>query len=93
VVLGEKSRKSRAERTIQIQPLDNPSARVDFLTARGPYRRIYQDVSFPKFTRYVADAADMARIIRSEKAINFTLRHDEAVQRAVLQVSGLPADA
>ena len=81
------------EGTFHIQPLDNPSARVAFSTARGPYRKGYQELSFPKFTRYVADAADMARVIRGEKAIDFTPQHDLAVQKAVLQASGLPADS
>jgi predicted dehydrogenase len=81
-----------AEGTFHIQPLDNPSARIAFSTARGPYRKGYQEVSFPRFTRYVADAADMARVIRGEKAIDFTRRHDLAVQKAVLQASGMPAD-
>jgi predicted dehydrogenase len=80
------------EGTFHIQPLDNPSARVAFSTARGTYRKGYQDVSFPRFTRYVADAADMARVIHGDKAIDFTPRHDLAVQKAVLQASGLPAD-
>jgi predicted dehydrogenase len=81
------------EGTFHIQPLDNPSARVAFSTARGPYRKGYQERSFPKFTRYVADAADMARVIRGEKAIVFTSQHDLAVQKAVLKASGLPADS
>src|SRR5262249_55437847 len=78
------------EGTIHIQPLDNPSARITFLTAHGAYRRGYQDVSFPKFTRYAADAADMASVIRGEKSIDYTPQHDLAVQTAVLQASGLP---
>ncbi len=81
------------EGTFHIQPLDNPSARVAFSTVRGLYRKGYQELSFPKFTRYVADAADMARVIRGEKAIDFTPQHDLAVQKAVLQASGLPADS
>jgi predicted dehydrogenase len=79
--------------TFHIQPLDNPSARVAFSTAHGAYRSGYQDVSFPKFTRYLADAVDMARVIRAEKAIDYTPRHDLAVQTAVLQASGLSIDA
>ena len=81
------------EGTFQIQPLDNPSASVAFSTAHGPYRKGYQALSFPKFTRYVADAADMARVIRGEKAIDFSPRHDLAVQEAVLRASGLPAES
>jgi predicted dehydrogenase len=81
------------EGTFHIQPLDNPSARATFSTAHGDYRKGYQDVSFPKFTRYVADAADMARVIRGEKAADFSPRHDLAVQTSVLQACGLPTDA
>ncbi len=81
------------EGTFHIQPLDNPSARVAFSTPHGAYRKGYQDVSFPRYTRYVDDAADMARVIRGEKAIDYTSSHDLAVQTAVLQASGLPTDA
>ena len=68
------------EGTFHIQPLDNPAARVALSQPRGEYRRGYQDVKFPKYTRYVADAADMARIIRGEKASDFPYEHDLAVQ-------------
>jgi hypothetical protein len=81
------------EGTFHIQPLDNPSARVAFSTPHGAYRRGYQDLSFPRYTRYVDDAADMARVIRGEKAIDFTPKHDLAVQTAVLQASERPLDA
>jgi len=81
------------EGTFQIQPLDDPSARVAFSAAHDSYRKGYQDVSFPKFARYVADAADMARVIRGEKAADFTPEHDLAVQTAVLQASGASVDA
>jgi hypothetical protein len=45
----------------------------------------------PKFTRYVADAADMARILRGEKETDFSSSHDFTVQRSVLLASGLSA--
>ncbi|WZP00236.1 Gfo/Idh/MocA family oxidoreductase [Isosphaeraceae bacterium EP7] len=80
------------EGTFHIQPLDNPSARVAFSAAHGAYRKGYQDVSFPKYTRYVDDAADMARVIRGEKATDFTPQHDLAVQTSVLQASRMPTD-
>jgi predicted dehydrogenase len=79
--------------TFHVQPLDNPSARVAFSTPHGAYRKGYQDVSFPRYTRYVEDAAEMARVIRGETAIDYTPRHDLAVQTTVLQASGLPTDA
>jgi predicted dehydrogenase len=79
------------EGTFHIQPLDNPSARVALGTARGGYKRGYQDVRFDRFERYVADAADMARVIRGEKEADFAAAHDLAVQEALLKACGLPA--
>jgi predicted dehydrogenase len=72
------------EGTFHIQPLDNPSARVAFSKSHEPYRTGYQDVQFPKYTRYVDDAADMARIIRGEKSSDFSYEHDFNVQTSLL---------
>ena len=80
------------EGTFHVQPLDDPAARVALSKPRGDYRQGYQDVSFPKFARYVADAADMARIIRGEKASDFSYQHDLNVQTALLQACGLPLE-
>jgi predicted dehydrogenase len=78
------------EGTFHIQPLDNPSARVSLSRARGEYRKGTQDVKLPKYTRYVDDAADMARVIRGEKATVFPYEHDLAVQETLLRACGLP---
>ena len=59
-------------------------------TARGPYKKGEQELKFPKYTRYVDDAADMARIIRGEKPADFSYDHDLTVQTTVLQASGRP---
>ena len=80
------------EGTFQVQPLDNPRARVALSRERGTYRKGYQDVAYPKYTRYVADAADMTRIIRGEKASDFSYAHDLAVQTTLLKACGLPVD-
>lgn len=78
------------EGTFHIQPLDSPSAKVALSTARGKYRQGYQEIELPKFPRYVADAADMASVLRGEKAFGFSYQHDLAVQTTVLEASGLP---
>ncbi len=78
--------------TFHIQPLDAPSARVALSETRGDYKAGYQDITFPKFNRYVADAADMAQVIRGEKESDFTYDHDLAVQRTLLKACGLPLD-
>lgn len=77
------------EGTFHIQPLDNPSARVALSMARGEYKKGYQDVRFPKYARYGADAADMAKIIRGEKASDFSYEHDLVVQETLLKACGI----
>jgi predicted dehydrogenase len=78
------------EGTFHIQPLDNPSARVSLSKDRGEYRKGTQDVKFPRYTRYVDDAADMAKIIRREKAADFSSEDDLAVQETLLRACGMP---
>jgi predicted dehydrogenase len=80
------------EGTLHIQPLDNPSVRVAFSKPRGKYSKGYQDVLLPKYTRYVDDAADIAKIIRGEKDADFSYEHDYNVQKTVLEASGLPTN-
>ncbi len=80
------------EGTFHIQPLDDPAARVAFSAPHGEYRAGYQDVRFAKFERYVADAAEMAAILRGETESRFTYEHDLAVQETVLRASGLAAE-
>ena len=78
------------EGTFHIQPLDSPAARVSLAQARGAYKKGAQEIPFPKYTRYVADAADMAKVIRGEKASDFTPEHDLAVQETLLRACGAP---
>jgi hypothetical protein len=49
-------------------------------------------VAIGPYQRYVADAADIARIIRGEKGAEFSYAHDLAVQETVLRASGLPVE-
>lgn len=78
------------EGTVHIQPLDTPAAKVAFSAPHDKYRKGYQDVTLPKYDRYVDDAADMAKVIRGEKAHDFPPAHDLAVQEALLKACGLP---
>jgi predicted dehydrogenase len=80
-----------SEGTFHIQPLDNPSARVTLSRPRGEYKKGHQDIRFPKYARYVADAADMARIVRGEKPTDFPYEHDLIVQETLLKACGQPA--
>jgi predicted dehydrogenase len=78
-----------SEGTMHIQPLDDPAARVAFRVARGDYTAGYQDMTFGEYTRYVDDAADLARIVRREKDPDFSYEHDHEVQKTVLLACGL----
>lgn len=78
--------------TFHIQPLDNPSARLTLDAPRGDYKRGYQDVTFPRYARYVDDAADMARIIRGEKESDFGYAHDLTVQETLLRACGVKVE-
>ncbi len=80
------------EGTFHIQPLDNPSARVTLSKPRGEYKKGYQDLKFPKYTRYVDDAADMAAAIRGEKPFGFSYDHDRITQETLLKACDMPLD-
>lgn len=75
--------------TFHIQPLDAPSVRFTLNQPRGKYGKGYQDVRFGNYPRYVGDAADLAKIVRNEKATDYSYDHDLNVQEAVLKASGL----
>lgn len=75
--------------TFHIQPLDNPTVKLSLSRPSGRYAAGTQIVQLPKYSRYVDDAADMARIVRGEKQPDFSMEHDLAVQKSVLLSSGL----
>lgn len=78
------------EGTFHIQPLDSPAAKIALSAARGEFKKGCQDVTFPKYVRYVDDAADMAKVIRGEKAPDFKPEHDLAVQETLLRACDMP---
>ena len=77
------------EGTFHIQPLDDPRARVTLSKPQGEFRKGYQDISFPKYVRYVDDAADMARILRGDKSSDFSYQHDLDVQETMLRACNM----
>ena len=79
--------------TFDIRPIEPPSARLALAAAAGEYKKGYQELTFPRTGgRYDGDFADLARIVRSEKAPDFSIEHDLAVHETVLLASGLPPD-
>lgn len=81
------------EGTLHIEPMDAPKVvRLALSQERGKYRKGYQDVPVESYQRYVGDAADFAKVIRSEKMFDWSPMHDLAVQETVLKASGCPTD-
>lgn len=84
------------EGTFHIQPLDNPRVRLTLDRARSGYPKGTQEIDFPKFERYKADASDMARLLSKHPpapdSFPLSLDHDLAVQETVLRASGMPLD-
>jgi predicted dehydrogenase len=77
--------------TFDIHPLELPAARLALDAPYGEFKKGYQDVKFPKTGgRYDSDFADLAKVIRGEKALGFTPEHDLAVQETLLLACGLP---
>ncbi|MFO1022948.1 MAG: hypothetical protein U0903_19965 [Planctomycetales bacterium] len=56
----------------------------------GDYKRGTQEIKFPRYHRYVGDAADMAKVIRGEKQADYSYAHDLAVQTTLLTACGMP---
>tara|TARA_R100001132_G_scaffold27047_1_gene30577 strand:- start:12741 stop:13724 length:984 start_codon:yes stop_codon:yes gene_type:complete len=79
-----------SEGTFHLQPFGRPSASLTLSQAKGKYRKGQQEISFPGYTRYTDDVADMAKIIRREKDIDFSYQHDYDVQETVLKSASLP---
>lgn len=80
------------EGTLTIEPIDQPAGRLALSQPRGDHRRGCQTIELPRYDRYVADADDIARVLRGEKAPDWTPDHDLWVQEAVLLASGMPTD-
>lgn len=79
--------------TVMLEPMDSPKIlRLTLAEERGKYTRGRQEVTLEPFKRYVADAADFAKIIRNEKAADWSVMHDLAVQETVLRAAGCPLD-
>lgn len=81
------------EGTVQIEPLDKPVVRLALSKPRGGYQAEYQRIEVGPYQRYDDDLADLAQIVRGEKKADYTSAHDLAVQKTLLQASGLPLES
>ena len=75
--------------TLQIQPLDAPTAQLALSEPRGQYQADYQTIQLPKYERYIDDLADLAAIVRGDKPSDFNSAHDLAAQETLLRACKL----
>jgi len=85
--------------TIDIRPLETFATRptqpvklqMALAAPRGPYKKGYQEVSFPPMKgRYDDQLIELARVIRGEIANPYPLEHELLVQECLLPACGLP---
>lgn len=86
---GRRFKVSGTKGTMVLEPLEPPKGRLALREAAGGYAAGSHMLSFPDTERHVRDFADLAAAIRGEKAFEYTLEHDFAVQRTVLRASGV----
>lgn len=76
--------------TLEIRPLEEPKLSISLQKAIGNYKAGRQDIAFPKMEgRYRAQLRDFADIIRGISKPRWSKQHDLAVQKALLEASGL----
>jgi predicted dehydrogenase len=75
--------------TFRCEPLESPQVRLTLARDVGGFKAGTQVVPMPKYERYVGDAADMAAILRGEKASDYPPAHDLLTHRCVLEASGM----
>lgn len=78
------------EGTLEIRPMPSPSAKLALTQDRGRFHKGWQEVTLPKYVRYVDDIREFGRLIRHEQDPRYTYEHDLIVQETLLKISDLP---
>jgi len=60
--------------------------------ARGVYKKGTQTVQLKGGRSYVAEFADLAKVIRGQKKMAWTYEHDLTVHETLLRICGMPLD-
>lgn len=79
------------EKTFGIQPPQDLKLQLALAQAREPYKKGYQEVSFPHPSgRYDYHLIELAEIIRGERENPYPLEHELLVQQCLLEACGCP---
>ena len=71
---------------MEIQQLEGGRFTLNLDQARGPYKKGTQTVQLQGGRSYVAEFADLARVIRGEKKLAWSYQHDLTVHETLLKV-------
>ena len=74
---------------MEIQQLESGRFTLNLDQARGAYKKGTQSVQLQGGRSYVAEFADLARVIRSEKKLAWSYQHDLTVHETLLKVCGM----
>lgn len=75
--------------TALVQPLEQPALTIDLEKAAGPYQPGKQQVTLPKFERYVDEFAALAEAIRGGKPLSVSFDQELVIQETVLRACGM----
>lgn len=75
--------------TLHVEPLEPPTVKLSLAADHGEFKKGTHEVPMPKYARFIGDAADMAAIIRGEKASDYPPAHDLLVHDCVLRAGGM----
>lgn len=74
---------------MEINPLESGRFNLNLDQARGEYKKGTQSVQLKGGRSYQAEFKDLARVIRGEKKLEWSYRHDLEVHRALLELCGM----
>jgi len=78
--------------SIEIQQLESGNLKLYLAESRGGYIKGLQSLSLGKEGRYDGEFRDLAKVVRGEKAFDWSYEHDLHTQEALLHASGMPVD-
>jgi predicted dehydrogenase len=74
---------------MEIQPLESGRFTLNLDQARGEFKKGTQTVQLKGGRSYVAEFTDLARVIRGEKKLSWSYRHDLDVHETLLKICGM----
>ena len=74
---------------MEIQPMESGRFMLNLSRAHGEYKAGTQQVQLKSGRSYVAEFADLAKVIRGEKKLAWTYEHDLTVHKTLLKICGM----